>query len=168
MRDAEIPGDDEDDEWERRVEEAQERIRAGFALRLYEVVDGAMRQRWGEGLQVPVGRGTLSVDIPLWQGLASAGVQGGRRRAVEIVDSVMGGTSSSADALEYIAVCAVPSGIDQRNDVSVAVRTYALTSMVEEAWTWLLEGADLDAAVEEAGLLMTDGGLPSPELEHHL
>lgn len=168
--DAEVPADDdEDDEWEdreERVDEAQERIRAGFALRLYDVVDGAMRQRWGNGLQVPIVRDTLSVDIPPWQELANAGVQGGKRRAVEIVDSVMSAASSSADALECIAVCAVLSGIYQRNDVSVAVRTYALTSMVEEARIWLLEGADLVAAVAEAGLLMSDGSLPSPELEH--
>lgn len=167
--DAEMPADnDEDDEWEERVDEAQECIRAGFALRLYDVVDGAMRQRWDNDLQVPIVRDTLSADILLWQELANTGVQGGKRRAVEIVDSVMGAASSSADALECIAVCAVLSGIDQRNDVSVAVRTYALTSMVEEAWTWLLEGADLGAAVAEAGLLMANGALPSPDLEHDL
>ena len=172
--------DEEEDEEEedaslKRVAEAQEYIRAGFALRLYEVVDGAMRQRWHEDLQVPIVRDVLSAG-PTKEELTKGGVPGAKRRAVEIVHSVIDATSSSASArswsrrgaiaLESIAVCALLSGVDPRNDLSVAVRAYALTGMVEEAWTWLLEGADSYAAMAEAGLLMANGALPSPELEH--
>ena len=66
----------------------------------------------------------------------------------------------SREMLESIAVCALLSCIDPRNDVSVAVRTYALTGMVEEAWTWLLEDVDLYTAVAEVELLMAMGTSP--------
>ena len=71
-----------------------------------------------------------------------------------------------ADAWMSIARCAFLAGVDPKDDAATAVRGWALHGVVEDAWSWLLEGEDLDCALGEASLLLSDGRLPPPSIKH--
>lgn len=171
-----IFNEDEDDEdtTVARMEQVQHDMWASSALRLYAVADSAMRQRWSDkdGARASaIGNDAYIARRPYLRALGNnATLSDCRREAGEIVNSVFRcEPRDPEDAWLSIAVCAVLSGIDPGSDAAdtaVATRVYALLGLVQDAWEWLIEGADVLVAVGEAGLLMANGDLPAPEQRH--
>lgn len=164
--DAALTDSVEEDEQIARMESGQTEIYHGSALRLYAVADSAMRQRWDDkdgARAAAIGNDAYITRRPHWRSIESATMVDAECEANEIVSSVFGcDPVDPEDARLSIAVCAVLAGVDPQSDAAVATRVYALLGLVQDAWEWLLEGADLITAVDESGLLMAHGDLPEP------
>lgn len=162
---------DEDDDSAMPVELAQGDVWASSALRVYAVADSAMRQRWSDqdgAAAIAIGNDAYIARRARLRTLGNnATPLQCRTEAAEMVNSVFRcEPRDTQDASLSIAVCAVLCGIDPESDTAVATRVYALVGLVQDAWGWLIEGADVLTAVREAGLSMATGDLPAPEQRH--
>lgn len=175
------------------IYDLQKAINNIMVARLYDVTDWAMRHRYDEDDTArPTGAasGIWRDGRKTYKSVLDLGEA--KREAMRIVDriyqtpdldeyeledlalrwrrrpltSIASDCGWMADAWMSIARCAFLAGVDPKDDAATAVRSWALHGVVEDAWSWLLEGEDLDCALGEASLLLSDGRLPPPSIKH--